>query len=72
VAKTPAPKSKARGRPLGLLKGRLWIAEDFDAPLPDDMIDAMEGKFDAPWQDDLAPSDAPTSAPVPHHSKGEG
>jgi prevent-host-death family protein len=27
----------------GLLKGRIVIAEDFDAPLPDDMLAAFEG-----------------------------
>ncbi len=25
-------------------KGRLWVAEDFDAPLPDDLLDAFEGR----------------------------
>ncbi|WP_175909205.1 MULTISPECIES: prevent-host-death protein [Burkholderia] len=28
----------------GLLKGQIWIADDFDAPLPDDLLDAFEGK----------------------------
>ena len=27
----------------GLLKGRLWIAEDFDAPLPPEIQTAFEG-----------------------------
>ena len=27
----------------GTAKGRIWIAEDFDAPLPDDILDAFEG-----------------------------
>jgi prevent-host-death family protein len=38
------PKPEAGGRPWGLWKGKVWMADDFDAPLPDDMIDAMEGK----------------------------
>jgi prevent-host-death family protein len=25
--------------PLGDLKGRIWIADDFDAPLPDELLD---------------------------------
>lgn len=25
-------------------KGTLWVAEDFDAPLPDDLLDAFEGR----------------------------
>lgn len=28
----------------GALKGQLWIAEDFNAPLPDDVIAAFEGR----------------------------
>ncbi|KAB0637606.1 type II toxin-antitoxin system prevent-host-death family antitoxin [Burkholderia stagnalis] len=30
--------------PFGVLKGQIWIADDFDAPLPDDLLDAFEGK----------------------------
>jgi hypothetical protein len=32
-----------RRRPGGS-KGRIWIAPDFDAPLPDDVLDLFEGK----------------------------
>ena len=28
---------------LGLMKGKIKMAEDFDAPLPDDIQDAFEG-----------------------------
>ena len=31
-------------RKLGILKGRMRIAEDFDAPLPADLVDAFAGK----------------------------
>jgi prevent-host-death family protein len=33
-------------RPLkpGLMKGRIKIAADFDAPLPDDVLDVFEGR----------------------------
>jgi prevent-host-death family protein len=32
-------------RKLGLLEGQgYWIADDFDAPLPDDLLDLFEGK----------------------------
>jgi prevent-host-death family protein len=34
-----APQGK---RPLGLDAGRVWIADDFDAPLPDDILDDFE------------------------------
>ncbi len=38
IAKRQAP------RKLGALRGRIRIAKDFDAPLPDDVLDAFEGK----------------------------
>lgn len=28
----------------GLLKGKVWIADDFDAPLPEDVIASFEGE----------------------------
>jgi prevent-host-death family protein len=31
-------------RKFGTMKGKIWIAEDFDAPLPDDIQAAFEGK----------------------------
>jgi prevent-host-death family protein len=34
-----APKIK-----FGLMKGEIWMADDFDAPLPDDLLDAFEGR----------------------------
>jgi prevent-host-death family protein len=40
VAVTPARKP----RKLGTLKGRIRIRKDFDAPLPDDVLDTFEGK----------------------------
>lgn len=30
--------------PYGAMEGEIWIADDFDAPLPDDLLDAFEGK----------------------------
>ncbi len=33
-----------RPRRLGLLKGKIWVAKDFNAPLPDDLLDLFEGK----------------------------
>lgn len=45
-AKTPAPddqKPKAP-RQFGLLRGQIEIAEDFDAPLDDDILDAIYNK----------------------------
>ena len=36
-----APAGKRR---LGILAGKLRVPEDFDAPLPDDVIEAFEGR----------------------------
>ena len=29
----------------GFLKGKIKIADNFDAPLPEDLLDAFEGKY---------------------------
>lgn len=42
VAKLGPIDKKPKRRP-GLLKGKIKIAEDFDAPLPDDIIRDFEG-----------------------------
>ena len=34
----------SKPRAPGALKGRIRIAEDFDSPLPDDLLDLFEGK----------------------------
>lgn len=39
----PLSKSKPKRKP-GQFEGKLWIAEDFDAPLPNDILDDFEGK----------------------------
>lgn len=40
----PADRAGNRRKP-GLLEDQgYWIAEDFDAPLPDDLLDLFEGK----------------------------
>jgi len=38
---SPAPGGKRR---LGILAGKLRAPEDFDAPLPDEVIEAFEGR----------------------------
>jgi prevent-host-death family protein len=51
IAKSGTPLAKLvplrEGEParikLGLMKGRIKFAEDFDAPLPDEIVDAFEG-----------------------------
>jgi prevent-host-death family protein len=37
-----APEKK-KIRPLGMDCGRVWVADDFDAPLPDDLLKAFYG-----------------------------
>ena len=39
VALEPAQASRRRG----LLKGKIWIADDFDSPLPDEIVATFEG-----------------------------
>ena len=43
------PAGAAQPRKPGLLEGKgCWIAEDFDDPLPDDLLDLFEGKSKEP------------------------
>lgn len=44
VARLVSAKSGTSPRKPGALKGRIWMSEDFDAPLPDDLLEAFEGK----------------------------
>ena len=39
LTKLEPAKQKIR---YGLLKGKIWIADDFDAPLPDDVVAEFE------------------------------
>jgi prevent-host-death family protein len=34
---------KKKVRPLGMDRGRVWVADDFDAPLPDDLLKTFYG-----------------------------
>ena len=44
VARLVAVKAEPKKiRPLGMDRGRIWIADDFDAPLPDDLLKAFYG-----------------------------
>jgi prevent-host-death family protein len=50
IAKNGKPMAKlvpfreAAKRKPGRLKGKIWIADDFDAPLPDDVLNAFHGE----------------------------
>lgn len=43
VAQLTAIESAPLPRKPGSLKGKITIADDFDAPLPDEILDAFEG-----------------------------
>ncbi len=43
VAKRVAAVAARKPRKLGVLKGRIRVGNGFDAPLPDDVLDAFEG-----------------------------
>ena len=44
VARLAPLLKSAKPRTPGLLKGKIWVAKDFNAPLPDDLLDLFEGK----------------------------
>jgi prevent-host-death family protein len=44
VAKLVSISAKKPKRRLGVLKGEIKIGNDFDAPLPDDILSSFEGR----------------------------
>jgi prevent-host-death family protein len=40
------PEKARKPRQPGSAKGQFWMSDDFDAPLPDDLLDLFEGKGD--------------------------
>ena len=46
VAKLVPVEVKKNVRPLGFARGQIWIADDFDAPLPDYLLAAFEGELE--------------------------
>jgi prevent-host-death family protein len=44
VARLVPVEAKPGKRRLGFYEGKLTIPDDFDAPLPDEILDAFEGK----------------------------
>ncbi|KIC70943.1 type II toxin-antitoxin system Phd/YefM family antitoxin [Candidatus Protochlamydia amoebophila] len=45
VARLVPISSEKPKRRLGVLKGKIKIADDFDAPLPDDILSSFEGRL---------------------------
>ena len=46
VARLVPVEVKKNVRPLGFARGEIWVADDFDAPLPDDLLAAFEGDLE--------------------------
>ena len=44
VARLMALKPEKRPLRMGLMRGEIWIADDFDAPLPEDILSGFEGR----------------------------
>src|ERR1700742_463896 len=44
VAKLVPVINKPAERPLGLYRGQIWMADDFNAPLPDDILAGFYGE----------------------------
>jgi prevent-host-death family protein len=44
VARLTSLKKEKRPLVFGLLEGEGWIADDFDAPLPDEILSEFEGR----------------------------
>ncbi|HLW83780.1 MAG TPA: type II toxin-antitoxin system Phd/YefM family antitoxin [Candidatus Sulfotelmatobacter sp.] len=40
----PIEPDKNKARPLGFARGQVWVADDFDAPLPDDLLKQFYGE----------------------------
>ena len=51
VAKLIAAEPQGKTRPMGMLRGKMWIADDFDAPDPE--LEALF--YDAPLVSDPTP-----------------
>lgn len=43
VARLIAVETKMKARPLGMDRGKVWVADDFDAPLPDELLKEFYG-----------------------------
>jgi prevent-host-death family protein len=43
IARLVAVEPSQAIRPLGMDRGQIWIADDFDAPLPDDLLKLFYG-----------------------------
>jgi prevent-host-death family protein len=43
VARLVPAQAKDKARPLGFARGEVWVADDFDAPLPEELLKEFYG-----------------------------
>ena len=43
VARLVPAETKGQPRPMGFARGEVWVADDFDAPLPDELLKEFYG-----------------------------
>ena len=43
VARLVPAAPEQKGRPMGFAKGEVWVADDFDAPLPEELLGEFYG-----------------------------
>ncbi|MSP60866.1 MAG: hypothetical protein EXR72_11085 [Myxococcales bacterium] len=48
VLSVSPPEATSGRRPMGIDAGKIWIADDFDAPLPPDLRRCFDGDSDDP------------------------
>ncbi|HEX4783432.1 MAG TPA: type II toxin-antitoxin system Phd/YefM family antitoxin [Candidatus Sulfotelmatobacter sp.] len=48
VARLVAVERKQSARPLGFARGQVWVADNFDAPLPDELLNGFYGTPSTP------------------------
>jgi prevent-host-death family protein len=48
LSRVPRADGRARGISWGAYRGRIVLASDFDDDLPEDMLEAMEGRDEQP------------------------
>lgn len=58
-------------RPIGLLRGQIWIAPDFDDPLPEEILEEFYSVAKFERHGDVASATRVAEAPMPYGHGGE-
>ena len=64
VARLTALKPEKKPIIFGLMKGQIWVADDFDAPLPDEILDQFENGPVFPPERSMPPDADSTESPT--------